>query len=166
MDTKRMARVGMFVAVAFVLSYVESILPISFGVPGIKMGLSNIVVVLSLYEMTARETFGIAVARILLMGLTFGNLSTLMYSLAGGLLSFCVMYFLKKSQFFSVYGVSLAGGVSHNIGQILVAVWVLRTSLLWYYLPFLLLAGCASGVAVGFVAAMLQKRLHRVFADS
>lgn len=155
----------MFIAAAFVLSYIESILPVSFGIPGIKPGLSNIVVVLSLYEMTAKETFGIAMARILLMGFTFGNLSILMYSFAGGILSFWFMFFLKRAKVFSVYGVSLSGGVSHNIGQILVAMAVLKTSLLIYYLPFLLIAGCASGIAVGFAAALLQKRLHGVFTE-
>ena len=165
MKTKKIARIGMLVAVAFVLSYVESILPISFGIPGIKIGLSNIVVMLALYELKPGEAFGISVTRILLMGITFGSLSTFMYSLAGGLLSFFIMLLLKKGNLFSVYGVSLTGGVCHNVGQILVAIFVLRTSLLIYYLPFLLVAGCLSGVAIGFVAALLQKRLHHAFED-
>lgn len=163
MGTKKIAQIGMLVAVAFVLSYIESLLPISLGVPGIKLGLSNIVVLLCLYECSVKETFGIAVIRILLCGLTFGSLSTMMYSLAGGMLSFVVMLLLKKSQRFSIYGVSVAGGVCHNIGQIIVAVLVLQTGLLAYYLPFLLLAGCIAGVCIGFVAAMLTKRLHGLF---
>lgn len=163
MGTKKIAQIGMLVAVAFVLSYIESLLPISLGVPGIKLGLSNIVVLLCLYECSVKETFGIAVIRILLCGLTFGSLSTMMYSLAGGMLSFAVMLLLKKSQRFSIYGVSVAGGVCHNIGQIIVAVLVLQTGLLAYYLPFLLMAGCIAGVCIGFVAAMLTKRLHGLF---
>lgn len=166
MKTKKIAEIGMLVAVAFVLSYVESLFPFSFGIPGIKPGLSNIVVMLALYELKAGEAFGIAMTRILLMGLTFGSLSTLLYSLAGGLLSFFVMLLLKKGKWFSVYGVSLAGGVCHNAGQLLVAVCILRTSLLIYYLPFLLVAGCISGVAVGVVAALLIQRLHRFFRES
>ena len=163
MGTKKTAQVGMLVAAAFVLGYVESILPISFGIPGIKLGLSNIVVLLCLYEGTAKEAFGIALVRIVLTGLTFGNFSTMAYSLAGGIFSFLVMFLLKKSNVFSVYGVSIAGGVSHNIGQIAVAVLVLQTGLLMYYLPFLLVAGCVAGACIGFVGGILVKRLHGLF---
>ena len=164
MKTKRIAQIGMFVAVAFVLSYVESLLPISFGIPGIKIGLSNIVVVLCLYECSLKQTFGIAVIRILLVGLTFGNLSMMVYSLAGGMLSLVVMMVLKLSGRFSVYGVSIAGGVCHNIGQVLIAIVILQQKgLLFYYLPFLLIAGCVAGACIGVVAAVLVKRLHSVF---
>ena len=163
MGTKKTAQVGMLVAAAFVLGYVESLLPISFGIPGIKLGLSNIVVLLCLYEGTAKEAFGIALVRIVLTGLTFGNFSTMAYSLAGGIFSFLVMFLLKKSNVFSVYGVGIAGGVSHNIGQIAVAVLVLQTGLLMYYLPFLLVAGCVAGACIGFVGGILVKRLHGLF---
>ena len=163
MGTKKTAQVGMLVAAAFVLGYVESLLPISFGIPGIKLGLSNIVVLLCLYEGTAKEAFGIALVRIVLTGLTFGNFSTMAYSLAGGIFSFLVMFLLKKSNVFSVYGVSIAGGVSHNIGQIAVAVLVLQTGLLMYYLPFLLVAGCVAGACIGLVGGILVKRLHGLF---
>lgn len=165
MKTKKIARIGMFVAAAFVLGYVESLIPLSLGIPGIKIGLSNIVVMLALYEMKPGEAFGIAMTRIFLMGITFGSFSTLMYSLAGGFLSFFVMFFLKRGKWFSVYGVSIAGGVCHNIGQLLVAAYILRTSLLAYYLPFLLVAGCISGVAVGVAASLLIKRLHSLFQE-
>ncbi len=163
MGTKKTAQVGMLVAAAFVLGDVESLLPISFGIPGIKLGLSNIVVLLCLYEGTAKEAFGIALVRIVLTGLTFGNFSTMAYSLAGGIFSFLVMFLLKKSNVFSVYGVSIAGGVSHNIGQIAVAVLVLQTGLLMYYLPFLLVAGCVAGACIGFVGGIIVKRLHGLF---
>ena len=163
MGTKKTAQVGMLVAAAFVLGYVESLFPIYFGIPGINRGLSNIVVLLCLYEGTAKEAFGIALVRIVLTGLTFGNFSTMAYSLAGGIFSFLVMFLLKKSNVFSVYGVSIAGGVSHNIGQIAVAVLVLQTGLLMYYLPFLLVAGCVAGACIGFVGGILVKRLHGLF---
>lgn len=163
MKTQKIARIGMLVAVAFVLSYMESLLPLSLGIPGIKLGLSNIVVVLCLYEGSVKQTFGIAMVRIVLVGLTFGNLSMLLYSLAGGLLSFGIMVLLKWCGKFSVYGVSIAGGVCHNIGQILVAVLILQQKgLLLYYLPFLLVAGCISGACIGLVAALLVKRLHGI----
>lgn len=163
MRTSKIARIGMLVAVAFVLSYVETLIPINFGVPGIKIGFSNIVVVLCLYEGSTKETFGIAMIRILLTGLTFGNFYSLLYSFAGGILSFCMMYLLKKTNKFSISSVSVVGGVSHNVGQIIVAMIVLKTSQLMYYFPFLLLSGVIAGVAIGIVASMLVKRLHPIF---
>lgn len=163
MSNRKIAWMGMFVAAAFVLGYIESMLPISFGIPGIKLGLSNIVVMLCLYQCSLKQTFTIAILRIVLTGLTFGNLSMMLYSLAGGMLSLFTMLILKKSDKFSVYGVSIAGGVCHNLGQILVAVVVLQQkALLLYYLPFLFVAGCVSGACIGFVAARLIKRLHGI----
>ena len=166
MKTRNLAWMGMMVAVAFVLSYIEAMLPISFGIPGIKLGLSNIVVMLCLYEGSLKQTFGIAIVRIILVGLTFGNMSMMLYSLAGGLFSLLVMTLLKKSGRFSVYGVSLMGGVMHNVGQILVAVVILQQKgLLLYYLPFLLVAGCVSGIGIGIIAAVLIKRLHGIMRE-
>lgn len=165
MKTKKIAQIGMLVAVAFVLSYVEFLLPVSLGIPGIKLGLPNIVIILCLYECSISQTVGISLVRILLTGLTFGNLSMMLYSLAGGALSLAIMILLKKTGKFSVYGVSMAGGIFHNVGQILVAMFVLQTGLLVYYLPFLLLAGCVAGAAIGFVGGILTKRLHVVFTE-
>lgn len=157
-DTKNIAKTGMLVAVAFVLSYIESLMPLNLGIPGIKAGLSNIVVVFSIFYFRPVTAFGIAIVRIVLSGLAFGGLSGMFYSLAGGILSFVVMLLLKKTRKFSVYGVSVAGGVFHNIGQILVAMAVLQNSMVVYYLPFLLVAGVAAGIIVGMLAAILVKR--------
>lgn len=157
-DTKKIAKMGMLVAVAFVLSYIEAMLPLNLGVPGIKAGLSNIVTVFSLYYFSPGMALGIAITRIVLCGLTFGSMPGLLYSLAGGILSFIVMVILKKTGKFSVYGVSVAGGVFHNIGQILVAIAVLQNKMVAYYLPFLLVAGVIAGVVVGILAAVLIKR--------
>ena len=165
MHTKQIARIAMLVAVAFVLSYIESVLPLNLGVPGVKAGFSNIVVVLCLYESSMKETIGISVVRILLVGLTFGNLYSLLYSLAGGLLSLIVMVLLKRSVRFSTCGVSVAGGVSHNIGQIIVAMIVLQTEKIIYYLPVLLVSGVIAGVVIGLIASMLVKRLHPIFSE-
>lgn len=158
MHAKKVAQVGMYVALAFVLSYLESLFPLSFAVPGIKLGLSNLVVMMGLYRFSVQTTFGIAIVRILLVGFTFGNLSSMIYSLAGGMFSFLVMVFLKKTNKFSVYGVSMAGGVCHNIGQIAVASIILQTGLLVYYLPFLLVAGTVTGLLIGYVSGLLLKR--------
>lgn len=165
MTTKKIVQIGMLVAVAFVLSYVEALIPISLGVPGVKLGLPNLVIVLCLYECSPSQTVGISLTRVLLTGLTFGNLSMMLYSLAGSVLSLAVMLLLKKIGKFSVYGVSIAGGVSHNIGQIMVAMTVLQTGLMAYYLPFLLVAGCVAGAAIGVAGGMLVKRLHGVFGE-
>lgn len=165
MHTKQIARIAMLVAVAFVLSYIESVLPLNLGVPGVKAGFSNIVVVLCLYENSMKETIGISFVRILLVGLTFGNLYSLLYSLAGGLLSLIVMVLLKRSVRFSTCGVSVAGGVSHNIGQIIVAMIVLQTEKIIYYLPVLLVSGVIAGVVIGLIASMLVKRLHPIFSE-
>ena len=157
-DTKNIARIGMLVAVAFVLSYIESVLPLNLGIPGIKAGLSNIVVVFSIFYFRPVTAFGIAIVRIVLAGLAFGGMSGMFYSLAGGILSFLIMLLLKKTRKFSVYGVSVAGGVFHNIGQILVAMAILQNSMVAYYLPFLLVAGVVAGIIVGMLAAVLVKR--------
>ena len=165
MHTKQIARIAMLVAVAFVLSYIESVLPLNLGVPVAKTGFSNVVVVLCLCESSMKETIGISFVRILLVGLTFGNLYSLLYSLAGGLLSLIVMVLLKRSVRFSTCGVSVAGGVSHNIGQIIVAMIVLQTEKIIYYLPVLLVSGVIAGVVIGLIASMLVKRLHPIFSE-
>ena len=166
METKKVAGIGMMIALAFVLSYVESLLPISIGIPGVKIGLSNLVIMVCFYQYSTKVTLGVAMVRILLVGITFGNLYSMLYSLAGGMLSFLVMFLLKKTKSFSVYGVSMAGGVFHNIGQILVASVVLRTKLLVYYLPFLMLSGVVTGIAIGMVSGILIKRLGSVIKES
>lgn len=159
MKTKKIAQIGMLIALAFVLSYIETLIPISFGVPGVKLGLSNLVVLFCLYRLGTKTAFCMAIVRIVLVGITFGNFSTMIYSLAGGFLSFFVMYMLKKSDKFSVNGVSVAGGVSHNIGQLIVAALMLESGLLAYYMPFLLVSGVIAGVAIGVLGGILIKRV-------
>ena len=162
MHTKQIARIAMLVAVAFVLSYIESVLPLNLGVPGVKAGFSNIVVVLCLYESSMKETIGISFVRILLVGLTFGNLYSLLYSLAGGLLSLTVMALLKKAGGFSVIGISIAGGVCHNIGQLVVAMIVVETFAMSYYMPVLLVAGLITGFLIGVVADQVLRRISNI----
>ncbi len=159
METKKIAGIGMMIALAFVLAYVESLLPLSFGIPGVKIGLSNLVVMVCLYRYSIKDTFGVSLVRIILVGITFGNFYSMLYSLAGGMFSFLMMLLLKKTNRFSVYGVSMAGGVCHNMGQIVVASLVLKTKLLVYYVPFLLISGVLSGIAIGLVSGLLIKHL-------
>lgn len=159
MRTKRIALLGLLVALAMILSYLESLLPPFVAVPGIKLGLTNVVVLVALLTLDAGAAFGVNVVRIVLVGITFGNLSAMLYALAGGLLSFLVMFLLKKSRRFGPVGISTAGGVAHNFGQILVAMFVLETDKLIYYLPVLCISGTVAGVAVGILGGMVAKRI-------
>ena len=148
-------------ALALIFSYVEALIPFSFGVPGIKLGLSNLVVLIALYGIGASYAFGVNLARILLSGLLFGGVSAMIYSLAGGILSFAVMYALKKTRLFSPVGVSMAGGVMHNVGQLTAAALIVETSQIYLYLPALLISGMITGVLLGIAAVWILGRLTR-----
>ncbi len=154
---KKAAFYGMFVALAFVFSYIEVLIPFSVGIYGVKLGLANIVVLTVLYAMGVKEAFVISCIRIILVGFTFGNMAGILYSIAGGLLSWLVMCICKKGKAFSIIGVSVAGGISHNIGQIAVAIVVLQTKSIAYYLPVLLIAGTITGLVVGLLGVWLLK---------
>ena len=160
MDAKRVARLGLLVALAMVLSWVESLVPVPVVIPGVKLGLTNLVVIFALYRMSAAEAWRLSLVRVVLVAMTFGNAFSLWYSLAGAVLSLLVMMLLKKSGRFSLLGVSLAGAVCHNIGQILVAMAVLRSAAAAAYLPFLLLTGTAAGVCIGIAGAVLVQRVR------
>lgn len=152
---------GMLVALAFIFSYIESLLPTSVGIPGVKIGLANMVVIVTLYTMGAAPAFALSLVRIVLTGFTFGNLASMVYSLGGGMLSLLVMVIARKTKLFSVTGVSVLGAVFHNVGQIIVAALVIENSSLFYYLPVLMISGVAFGIIIGVVGAMLIKRLSR-----
>ncbi|MCR5754592.1 MAG: Gx transporter family protein [Acetatifactor sp.] len=160
MNTKKISYLGLMIALAFVLSYVEFLLPLNIGIPGAKIGLANLVIVVALYTFSAKTALALSVVRVILVGFTFGNLSMMMYSMAGAALSFAVMVLAKKLNRLSVTGVSVLGGVFHNVGQILVAILVLETGSIIYYLPFLVIVGTISGVVIGIVAAMITKRVR------
>lgn len=162
---QKAARYGMMIALALVFSYVESQIPAFFAVPGMKLGLTNIIVLLSLYKMGSMSAMGINVIRICLVSLMFGGFSAFMYSLAGGMLSTAVMILLKKTDKFSIAAVSIAGGVSHNIGQIAVAVLVLNTAGIAWYLALLWISGLVSGALIGIAGGELVKRLPQKLFD-
>ena len=153
---------GMLIALAFVLSFVETLIPISLGVPGVKLGLANLIIVIALYKMRLSEVFLLSIVRILLSGFLFGNYFSILYSLAGGLLSLAVMALLKKTGDFSVMGISMAGGVFHNVGQLVVAMMVVETFSVGYYLPVLLVAGLVTGFLIGVAAGEMLKRLVNI----
>ncbi len=156
---KKTALLGMLVALAFVLSYIETLIPVNLGIPGAKLGLANLVVMVALYTMGAKEAFGLSMVRILLTGLTFSSMAAMLYSFAGGLFSFVVMYLAKKTKRLSATGVSVLGGIAHNAGQILVAMWALDTETLIYYFPVLAITGVVSGTVIGLLAVMVIRRI-------
>ncbi len=159
--TVRIVLYGMMIALAFVFSYLEHLIPLNIGIPGIKLGLGNLVVLIALYTLGTGGAFVIAVVRIVLTGLTFGGLFSMLYSLAGGLLSFVVMALLSRSGRLHIAGVSICGGVMHNIGQLAVAMLVLETVNVWFYLPVLLISGAVTGVVIGIVGGLLVERLDK-----
>ena len=146
---------GLCLATALILSYVESLIPFNFGIPGVKLGLANLCIVILLYLAGWKEALTVDILRVILSGFIFGNMSMIIYSLAGAAFSFAVMLIVYKTGSFSPLGVSLSGGVSHNIGQLIVAVFALGSSRILYYIPVLILSGAVTGVVLGFVAGII-----------
>ena len=156
--TKRLVLLAMLTAVAMILSYVESLLP-SVGIPGVKMGLANIAVIFALFRFGWKEAAALSLVRVVLVSLLFGSVGAMLYSLAGAVLSLAVMALLCRIDRFSTVGISVAGGVAHNAGQILMAMLILQTKQLLGYLPVLAVSGIAGGVLTGLAAALLIRRL-------
>lgn len=160
---RKTAELGFFLAVALILSYVESFIPITFGIPGIKLGLPNMIVVLLLFGQRygAKEALLVNSMRIVLSGFLFSNLYAILYALAGAVFSFVAMLIGKKLRCFSVIGVSVLGGVFHNIGQAVVAMFVVETFALSYYIPFLIVAGTITGALLGLIVMEIIPYLER-----
>ena len=163
--TKKDGRTGliaisaMFAALALIFSYIEFLIPLPLPVPGIKLGLANLVIIIAIYRMDFRHAFAINCARILLAGLLFSGVFGMIYSFAGGVLSIIVMYVLYRTKLFSMVGVSMAGGVAHNLGQLITACILLENTAILSYFPVLLFSGLASGIAIGILAYIIEKRL-------
>lgn len=156
--SKSAARYALLTALAMVLSWLESMLPLPAAMPGMKLGLTNLVVLFALYRMGPRPAAAISLVRVLLVSMTFGNAYSFAYSLAGAAVSLAVMLALKRTGRFSILGVSIAGGVGHNLGQILVAAAVLGAAVI-RYLPVLLVSGVAAGAAIGAVGGIVTERI-------
>ena len=162
-NTKKTAVLALFTAVSLVLSYIEAILPpIWSAVPGIKIGLANIIIIVVLYRFSLKEAAAVSLVRLLALALLFGNFMTFIYSLAGAVLSLAVMSAFKKISWFSMVGVSVTGGVFHNLGQILVAMFLLETAEIGYYMIVLTFTGIVAGVLVGIAGALAIKYLERI----
>lgn len=160
---RKTAELGFFLAVALILSYVESLIPITFGIPGIKLGLPNMIVVLLLFGQRygAKEALLVNSMRIVLSGFLFSNLYAILYALAGAVFSFVAMLIGKRLRCFTVIGVSVLGGVFHNIGQAVVAMFVVETFTVSYYIPFLIVAGTITGALLGLIVMEIIPYLER-----
>lgn len=160
--TMKIALYGMCIALAFILSYIEAIIPVSGLAPGMKLGLTNLVVLFALYYMNEKAAFAINVVRIILVAMTFGNFVSIYFALAGGMLSFFVMFLLKKLGWFHITAVSVAGSVFHNVGQILVAMVVLNTTSVWWYFGILSISGVVAGMVVGLLTGNVLKKMPKM----
>ena len=157
MNQKKAAYLGLFAAIAIIFGYVESLIPFFAGIPGMKLGLANLAV---LFVYTWKEAALVSIVRIFIIGFMFGSGSSIMYSLAGATLSLIVMVFVKNMIGFGQLGVSVAGGVSHNIGQLLVAIPATHTvGLLYYYAPALMVSGVVTGLLIGVLTKEVLKRI-------
>lgn len=159
---RQITTMGMLVALAMVLGFVETLIPINLGIPGMKLGLANIVVVIALFLFDIKTAVVVSILRIILIAMTFGNMSMMFYSIAGASLSLLSMIAISKIKSFSLISVSIVGGIMHNVGQIICAAFVVRTNRVFTYLPVLMIAGLVSGALIGIVAGLILVRLTNV----
>lgn len=157
---RKIAYSSMLTALAMIFSYVEAIIPVSFGAAGIKPGLANLVVLVGLYFLPPVQIFIILLTRIVLAAFMFGNMTSLAYSLTGGIVSFFVMLLMKKIKGFSIVGVSIAGGTAHNLGQLAAAVCILGSTSVVYYMPILMAAGAVAGAFTGIIGQRVRYYLN------
>lgn len=160
MKQKKIAYMGLFAAIAIIFGYVESLIPFFAGIPGIKLGLANLAVLFILETYTWKEAALVSIVRILVIGFMFGNMFSILYSMAGAALSLTVMTLMKRFSGFSILGISVAGGVSHNIGQLIIAALIVENTSLFYYAPVLLISGVITGILIGILTGEVTKRIH------
>ena len=157
--TSVITKAALLTAVALIFSYIEAILPFNIGIPGVKLGLANVVIVYAIYTLGVKYAILISVCRVLLSALLFGNVYSLVYSAAGAVLSLLVMILLKKWGIFSICGVSAAGGVFHNLGQIIVAGLIIKVQQVFLYFPVLVFSGIVTGVLNGIITVLCIKKI-------
>ena len=161
-STKKIALCGVLTALAMIFSYIESVIPIPIPVPGIKLGVANIAVITILYVLGVKEAIVINLLRIALTALLFGNVNSFLFSISGALLSLTIMIIMKKLDFFSCIGVSVCGGVMHNVGQIIAAAFIMGSEAIVLYLPVLIVSGVFTGVVIGVVSGIVAKHVKKV----
>lgn len=161
----KVALYGLLIALAFVFSYIEAMIPMPVPIPGVKLGLANLVNVVGLYAVGAAGTAAVALVRIVLVGFTFGNPASMMYALSGGVFSMIVMILAKKSGWFAKTGVSILGGIFHNIGQLTMAMYVTQTAGVFTYLPVLLVTGVITGGVIGLLGGLIVEHITPVLRN-
>ena len=150
---------GMFIAIAMVFSYIESLIPLNIAVPGVKLGLANLVTIVVMVKMDTRSAWMVSLVRVLLSALLFGNMSVMIYSLAGAVLSLIVMTVCMRFRIFGITGTSILGVVSHNAGQVIMAASLMKSGNILIYIPVLCISGTIAGVCIGLAGAVLVKNL-------
>jgi heptaprenyl diphosphate synthase len=161
LDTKRLVTLSSLIAVAMILSYVESMIPVFIPIPGVKVGLSNIATVFALYTLGWPYAICVSVVRVLLSSLLFGSFISLTYSLFGAALALIIMIILMKTDLFSPIGISVAGGVFHNAGQVFAACLVMHNIGISLYMIPLVISGTLAGILIGIVSGILVKRIQK-----
>ncbi len=159
---KRLSYLALFSAFAIILSYVEAIIPLQFGIPGVKLGLANFMILLALYYLGPKDAILTNVVRVLVVGFLLGNLFSILFSISGAAFSFLFMFLAKKTGKFSMITVSIIGGITHNIGQIIIAAWVVDTYGILYYIPALMIAGLITGAVIGIVANLVKDKIKNI----
>ncbi len=157
--TRRLTMSAMFATLALIFTYVEFLIPYSVGIPGVKLGLANLVIIIALYKMDFKYAMTINLLRIGLSGLLFSGVFAMLYSLCGGVISLIVMWLLRRSGRFSMIGVSMAGGVAHNFGQLIIAAVVVSNIKMFVYFPILVFSGIGAGICIGITAYILNKKM-------
>lgn len=165
MKTRQITEFGLLLALSLVLAYLESLVPVAVAVPGVKLGLANIITMLVLYLRGGKPAFFFMSLRVVVAGFLFSGVSGILYSFAGGVCCIAVMSLTKRLSFFSTVGVSMTGALSHNFGQILVAWFVMKNVHILYYFPVLAISGMLSGIAVGIVGGLIIRRWQREFPE-
>jgi len=160
-QAKRLSFIALLATLALIFSYVEMLIPFSFGIPGIKIGIANVVILIALYSYDFKTAFSVNFIRIIVAGLLFNGFFAAIYSLAGGIISLVIMSLLKKTDKFSIVGVSACGGVFHNLGQITIAAIIVQSPKLFLYFPVLIFSGLATGIAVGIISYLILNNLPK-----
>lgn len=162
--TQKIIFIALLVSQAIVLSFIERMIPLNFSIPGAKLGLANIITLTSLYLFSFKESLAIVILRTMITSFIVGSFSSFLYSISGGLLSFFVMYVLMQISFekISPIGISIVGGVFHNLGQLLMAAFIIKNIRITYYLPFLMLTGVVTGCVVGITVRYLLRYLRKL----
>ena len=161
MMKKKIALYGVFIALTLMVSFIESLIPLPIAIPGIKLGLANSVILFVLFSIGEKDAFIVSILRVIISGFLFANMAAILYSLSGAIFSFLVMYLLKKTDKFSIIGVSISGSIAHNLGQLFVAVIVTSVQTVMFYVPFLLIAGVITGILIGILGKEVICRIPK-----